>query len=189
MIASNRNCLKRQYYGVSRLAVLLTIAMALALFSIIYFVLRPPKDGRSYAQATNIILARTTLKIEEYAAEHNGIYPIGSDYSSAILYQTLSGDPSGQGETPTKPIYWSELNGPMNQNLVGTIDGKRVILDGFGNSLRYQSALDKDRKPVSNLGRAEEDFNLWSIGPDGLPAGFSTPGNFVGAETQDDIWQ
>jgi hypothetical protein len=113
---------------------------------------------------------------------------VGEDWSSAALYRALSGDESGQGQNPTGTIYWNELNDPRNTALVGMRNGGKVILDGYGNVIRYQAALDENRQTIEGI-RGNDDFNLWSIGPDGEPSSLQTPGVFESEETKDDIWR
>jgi len=133
-----------------------------------------------------VTLQNIALKLEEYKNENNGIYPVGEDGSSAVLYRVLSGDESGQGNTPTSPVYWEELNNPRNKALVGTLNGKKIILDGFGTSIRYRSALDENQRPVEGV-KNRGDFYLWSVGPDGKPSDLETPGTFTSEEKEDDI--
>ena len=80
------------------------------------------------------------------------------------------------------------MNDHRQRDLIGTRDGKRVILDGFGHPFRYRSAKDDNGKPVPNM-RNESDFDLWSIGPDGLRVDLKTPGDFTRKGTGDDIWE
>lgn len=137
---------------------------------------------------TRVTLQSIALRLEEYANENNGLYPVGQDGTSAILYKALSGDYTGQGQNPTGPIYWPELNDDTNPALVGVFRRDRVILDGFGQPFRYWSAKDEQGNPVPNI-RNDGAYDLWSIGPDGLPAEMNTPGNLFNEETQDDIWK
>lgn len=123
---------------------------------------------------TKVRLRFAALKLEEYANDNNGLYPVGEDTNSSILYLALSGDYSGEGKAPTGPVYWKELlaNDP---SLVGVEGGRRVILDGFSQSLRYRSALDENGEVVPNV-KNDASFDLWSVGPDGIDG------------TPDDIW-
>ncbi|MDA7536215.1 hypothetical protein N8534_00540, partial [bacterium] len=89
---------------------------------------------------------------------------------------------------PTGTIYWPELNDDRNPALVSTFQGFRVILDGYGQSLRYRSASDTDGNPVQNV-RNDGDFDLWSVGPDGEPSDINVSGLLNNEQTQDDIWQ
>ena len=164
---------------------LVLVVLIVVLSGIVIIILMPSSD-RSLKQ-TSVTLKNTRLKLEEYAADNNGIYPVGEDCSSAILYRKLSGDESAQGLRPTGPSYWAELNKANNSSLVGTVQGKKVILDGFGNVIRYQAALDENKKPVPGV-KNVEDFDLWSVGPDGEPADLNTPGALKNGQTKDDIW-
>lgn len=135
---------------------------------------------------TKVRIKYATLKIEEYANENNGLYPVGDDASSSILYNALSGDYSGQGEPPTGPTYWKELldNDP---SLVGEYQGKKVILDGFLQTLRYRSAWDENGEKVTNV-KNDGSFDIWSVGPDGEPSDINVDGTSESEFTKDDIW-
>lgn len=137
---------------------------------------------------TAVRLSEIRNRLEDFARENNGIYPVGEDASSAALYNSLSGDYTGQGSEPTGPVYWPELNNKKNPGLVGVLQGKRVILDGFGNSYRYRSALDKNGRPVANV-RNDGDYDLWSVGPDGEPSDLNVSGLLENEQTKDDIWR
>ena len=117
---------------------------------------------------TQVRLARLRMHLEEYVNENNCDYPLETDPVGSVLYKVLSGDYSGEGKEPTGPVYWRDLIGDETEGLVGRVDGKLVILDGFGRPFRYRSALDKDGNPKPNV--RNEDYDLWSVGPDGLPA-------------------
>ena len=135
---------------------------------------------------TKVRIKNATLKLEEYANENNGLYPVGDDASSSILYNALSGDFSGQGQDPTGPVYWKELL-TKDPSLVGTLQGKKVILDAFGQSLRYRAARDENGEIVPDV-KNDGSFDIWSIGPDGKPSDLNTDGNADNEETKDDIW-
>ncbi|MGC6464538.1 MAG: type II secretion system protein [Akkermansiaceae bacterium] len=135
---------------------------------------------------TKVRLKYATLKLEEYANENNGLYPVGDDASSSILYNALSGDYTGQGEPPTGPTYWKELLDD-DPSLVGVSSGKRVIFDGFLQSLRYRAARDENGDLVPNV-KNDGSFDIWSVGPDGEPSDFNVDGTAESEFTKDDIW-
>jgi len=135
---------------------------------------------------TKVRIKNGILKLEEYANENNGLYPVGEDASSSILYNALSGDYSGQGQNPTGPVYWKELL-TKDPSLVGTLQGKKVILDAFGQSLRYRAARDEDGEIVPDV-KNDGSFDLWSVGPDGEPSDLNIDGNTINEQTKDDIW-
>lgn len=137
---------------------------------------------------TRVRLQMIHLRLDEYANENNGVYPVGNDSIGTILYQILSGDYTGLGEPPTGSVYWPELNEGPKSGLVGIVRGKRAILDGYGQPFRYRSARDENGNPVPNL-RNDGHYDLWSIGPDGLPADVNVSGVLFSEETQDDIWR
>ena len=139
-------------------------------------------------QETSNRLMRIRIGLEKYASDNEGAYPVGTDGTSAVLYRVLSGDLAGQGGEPTGPTYWPELLAEKPNGLVGRFNGQLVILDVFGRPFRYRSALDEDGHPVPG-GRDEVDYDLWSVGPDGLPEDLDTPGTLKNEETKDDIWK
>lgn len=172
--------------GFTWIEIVVVIAIVLALVVFVVFALLPGGHPRDLKQ-TSVTLKNLSLRIEEYASEHNGIYPVGEDGSSAVLYRALSGDESGRGEAPTGPVYWKELNDPKNVSLVGNLNGKKIIIDSFGYTFRYWSALDQNKKPVRGVNKGS-DYDLWSTGPDGKPTDLSTRGTLMSEETKDDIW-
>ena len=136
---------------------------------------------------TQKTIGMVRTKLEAFFNEQ-GFYPVGQNATSACVYKALSGDPTGQGVNPTGTIYWPELNDDRNPALVSTLQGNRVILDGFGESLRYRSAIDVNGNPVQNV-KNDGDFDLWSIGPNGEPSDINVSGLLNNEQTQDDIWQ
>ncbi len=184
---SSNSPVRRVRPGFSLIELLVVVAIIVILAGITIGVMVRVNKKRDIDQ-TRTTLQMIRLKLEDYAAEHNGIYPVGQDATSAIVYKALSGDFTGQGQNPTEPVYWPELNDDRNPALVGVLQGNRVILDGFGQSFRYRAALDQNGNPVQNV-RNDGDFDLWSIGPDGEPSDINTSGNLDNEQTQDDIWQ
>ena len=117
----------------------------------------------------------------------NGFVPVGSDVSSKEVYKALSGDFTGRGEgEPEGTIYWPELLDDRKNALVGKMNGEFVILDAYGVSFRYRSALDIDGNPDPKAKNA--DFDIWSLGPDGEPSDLEVDSNLDNEETLDDIW-
>ncbi|HBF16230.1 MAG: type II secretion system GspH family protein [Akkermansiaceae bacterium] len=172
--------------GFSLIELLVVVSIIVILAGITIGVMSSVNAKRDISTTSkNIGMVRT--KLEEFYNEQN-FYPVGQDATSACVYKALSGDPTGQGANPTGTIYWPELNMNRNPALVGTFNGFRVILDGFGESLRYRSALDTNSNPVQNV-RNDGDFDLWSIGPDGEPSDINVSGLLNNEQTQDDIWQ
>lgn len=178
---------RRHRSGFSLIELLVVVAIIVILAGIVIGALIKVNKSRDIKQ-TRVTLKNIALKLEDYASEHNGIYPVGEDASSAILYNALSGDYSGQGQAPTGPVYWKELNDQKNASLVGTLQGKKVILDSFGNSFRYRAALDKNGNLVEEV-RNDGDFDLWSVGPDGEPSDLNISGHLENEQTKDDIWR
>lgn len=183
----HRDPAKKAGFTLIELLVVVSIIVILAGITVAVVV----NVGRSRDEkVTRSTLHTISVKLEEYANENNGLYPVGQDGTSTILYQALSGDYSGQGQIPSGPIYWPELNdqGNSSNSLVGRFRQNLAIFDGFGQPFRYRSAKDENGNPVPNI-RNDGAYDLWSIGPDGLPSDINTPGNLFTEETQDDIWK
>lgn len=171
--------------GFSLIELLVVVSIIVILAGITIGVMTQVNAKRDISTTSkNIGMVRT--KLEAYYNEQ-GFYPVGQDATSACVYKALSGDPTGQGTDPTGTIYWPELNDNRNPALVSTFNGFRVILDGFGESLRYRSASDTNGNPVQNVKYG--DFDLWSIGPDGEPSDINVSGLLNNEQTRDDIWQ
>ena len=99
----------------------------------------------------------------------------------------MSGDFTGRGEDePEGEIYWPELLKEGGSVLVGKNNGLRVILDGYGQSFRYRSAIDQEGNAEPKA--KNPDFDIWSVGPDGLPSDLNIDSNLQSEETIDDIW-
>lgn len=178
---------RRHRPGFSLVELLVVVAIIVILAGITIGALIKVNKARDIKQ-TRVTLKNIRLKLEEYASENNGIYPTGDDASSAAVFRVLSGDYSGQGKAPEGTVYWAELNNNKNPALIGTLQGKKVILDAFGNSIRYQAGLDKNGNPVEDV-KNDGDFDLWSVGPDGKPIDINTPGTLNSEFTKDDIWE
>ena len=172
--------------GFSLIELLVVVSIIVILAGITIGVMSQVNQKRDASTTSkNILMVRT--KLEAFYNEQ-GYYPVGQDATSASVYKALSGDPTGQGADPTGTIYWPELNDDRNPALVSTFQGFRVILDGYGQSLRYRSASDTAGNPVQNV-RNDGDFDLWSVGPDGEPSDINVSWLLNNEQTQDDIWQ
>jgi prepilin-type N-terminal cleavage/methylation domain-containing protein len=178
---------RRHRSGFSLIELLVVMTIIMILSGIVIGALIKVNKQRDIKQ-TRVTLRNLALKLEEYASEHNGIYPVGEEASSSILFNALSGDYTGQGQAPTGPIYWKELNDQKNAALVGTLQGKKIILDSFGQSFRYRAALDKNGDLVEEV-KNDGDFDLWSVGPDNEPTDLNISGLLENEQTKDDIWR
>ncbi len=138
---------------------------------------------------TIVRLARMKNGIENYASDNSGIYPFSNDVLSREVYKALSGDFTGRGTTSESPpegqTYWPELLN-KNSGLVRKINGEFVIIDKYNNSFRYRSGTDLQGSSVPEA--RNEDFDAWSLGPDGEPSGENIDSNLKSEETEDDIW-
>lgn len=173
--------------GFSLIELMVVISIIVILAGITIGVAQRVNVARDIKQ-TKVNLSMIRVKLEDYANENNGIYPVGQDATSAAVYRALSGDMTGQGQPPTEAIYWPELNDNRNEALVGVLNNNRVILDGFGESFRYRSARDRTGALVQNV-KNDGDFDLWSLGPDGEPSDINVTGMLINDQTQDDIWE
>lgn len=178
---------RRSRPGFSLIELLVVMSIIVILAGITIGVMVRVNRKRDIDQ-TRVTLGIIRTKLEDYATENNGIYPVGQDATSAALYRALSGDPTGQGQIPTETIYWPELNDDTNPALVGRLNNSRVILDGFGESYRYRAARDRTGALVQNV-RNDGDYDLWSLGPDGEPSDINVSGILINEQTQDDIWE
>lgn len=172
--------------GFSLVELLVVVSIIVILAGITIGVMSQVNAKRDIS-TTQKTIGMVRTKLEAFFNEQ-GFYPVGQNATSACVYKALSGDPTGQGVNPTGTIYWPELNDDRNPALVSTLQGNRVILDGFGESLRYRSAIDVSGNPVQNV-KNDGDFDLWSIGPNGEPSDINVSGLLNNEQTQDDIWQ
>ena len=143
------------------------------------------KDSQA-KKLTQVNLQNISQHVESYKTD-NGAYPVGETLITIELYKALSGDLSGQGEDPTEEIYWPDLL-RKDSAIVGITRGQRTILDGYGQSYRYRSALDIDGNP-NDLVKNDGAFDIWSIGPDNEPSGENIDSKANNDQTRDDIWK
>lgn len=171
--------------GFTLIELLVVIAIIAILAGIIFAAARSIQVKQNIAQ-TRVTLSNIQQHLETYAQDNNGLYPVGQDNGSSIIYNALSGDFTGQGNTPTNETYWREIVG-NNPDLVTTVQNKKVIIDAFGNTIRYKSARDGNGERVQDV-KNDGAFDLWSVGPDGEPSDLNTNGLLQNEDTLDDIW-
>ena len=171
--------------GFSLIELLVVVAIIVILGGIVIGALSKVKDSQA-KKLTQVNLQNISQHVESYKTD-NGAYPVGETLITIELYKALSGDLSGQGEDPTEEIYWPDLL-RKDSAIVGITRGQRTILDGYGQSYRYRSALDIDGNP-NDLVKNDGAFDIWSIGPDNEPSGENIDSKANNDQTQDDIWK
>jgi len=134
---------------------------------------------KSAESRTEVFVASVSRALDEYRSDE-GEYPKqgadGSEFSSDILYETLFGDFDGNDETDSdETVYLNTIN-PSAKGTARNVKehkGGYVLIDGFGNPLRYRAPGDQ------NPGNA---VDVWSAGFDG-----ETDLSNRGDVTKDDI--
>ena len=164
---------------------LVVVAIIVILGGIVIGALSKVKDSQA-KKLTQVNLQNISQHVESYKTD-NGAYPVGETLITTELYKALSGDLSGQGEYPTEEIYWPDLL-RKDSAIVGITRGQRTILDGYGQSYRYRSALDIDGNP-NDLVKNDGAFDIWSIGPDKEPSDENIASKADNEQTLDDIWK
>ena len=164
---------------------LVVVAIIVILGGIVIGALSKVKDSQA-KKLTQVNLQNISQHVESYKTD-NGAYPVGETLITTELYKALSGDLSGQGEDPTEEIYWPDLL-RKDSAIVGITRGQRTILDGYGQSYRYRSALDIDGNP-NDLVKNDGAFDIWSIGPDKEPSDENIDSKADNEQTLDDIWK
>lgn len=164
---------------------LVVVAIIVILGGIVIGALSKVKDSKA-KKLTQVNLQNISQHVESYKAD-NGFYPVGETLITIELYKALSGDLSGKGEDPTEEIYWPDLLRKDSTIVESTPEG-RIILDGYGQSYRYRSALDIDGNP-NDLVKNDGAFDVWSIGPDKEPSDENIDSKTDNDQTQDDIWK
>ncbi len=110
---------------------------------------------------TKVLIGQIGHALEAYRLD-NGTFPTGDglEQSSQDLYIALYGDSDGDGKPdPAATIYLDILNPDLtgNKGNVEEIGSNYLIIDAWKEPIRYQNP------PTMN-----PDFDLWSLGPDGV---------------------
>ncbi|MDP3850279.1 MAG: type II secretion system protein GspG [Luteolibacter sp.] len=150
------------------------------------------KQAREKAKVQIALLSKA---IEEYKLD-NGNYPTPAGTSATdvkhkngtgntyLLYKLLYLD--GAATNPPGKIYLPELD-PIN-NKQGWITGSGTsitIVDPWGQPYRYRVAVLSNG--TKNPSAQNPDFDLWSIGKDGLTKTGNSAADFSHKDVQDDI--
>lgn len=147
---------------------------------------------RQAKEKARVQLALLAKALDEYKLD-NGSYPVTAnkaqgDGSSAILYKALFGDGLSSGK-----IYLADLNpttskqGWVDPIATGTPPATLTgqIKDPWGNEYRYRSALNPGGAP--NADTVNPDYDLWSVGKDGVTNGANNPAGVRDTKNKDDI--
>lgn len=179
----------RRLQGGFTLVELLTVITIIVVLAAIVVVATGKVSKLQASKQTSVRIAKAKSELENYSTDNDGIYPVepGGTTFTYTLYKVLSGDLSGRGdkEQTFGTIYWPELQNP-NSGLVKLLPQGFVIADGFANSLHYRSGTDAQGNPDPQS--RNPDYDLWSTGPDGLPADPNIDSTLQNEQTQDDIW-
>ncbi|MDB4537139.1 type II secretion system protein GspG [Akkermansiaceae bacterium] len=170
--------------GFSLIELLVVVAIIVILGGIVISALAGMKNKQA-KNLTQVNLKNISMHVENYKTD-NGAYPVGETLITIELYKALSGDLSGKGEEPTETIYWPDLL-KKDSPIVGISGGQRIILDGYGQSFRYRSALDINGK-LNELVKNDGSFDVWSIGADHEPSDPNIDSKTDNDQTKDDIW-
>ncbi len=186
IIPSNRTA---GFTLVEMLAVI-TIIVILASLVVVGLGFATDKQARETARVQIALLGAT---LEEYKLD-NGIYPpVGDNASgennSTVLFDRLFWDSDDDGITGDQDrdqkVYLSELD-PMDskQKWTEKHGNSYKIVDPWGNEYRYRSA--QNEQGSRNSSTQNPDFDLWSVGKDGL-TNTSQPFDPEHEDNRDDI--
>jgi len=123
-------------------------------------------EDRAKEKATANKITAMSSALEAYLADDNPLPPGNGDASSSTaLYEALSGDTDHDGEPDAgKTVYDSNLSPSINAGTikcpVELIAGKYVIIDSFGNPMRYRTTGGKNTS-------VEDGYDIWGMGKDG----------------------
>ncbi|GHC42986.1 hypothetical protein GCM10007100_05000 [Roseibacillus persicicus] len=120
------------------------------------------------------------IKLEEYQADH-GEFPLGdgSPTSSGSLYDAFYQNGIRSGSK----VYMPELDSKYSDSFRGQIRGG-LILDPFKHGRPYFYLRAYDASGTMVKGAENPNFDLWSVGPDGVGRGDR---GATAAELADDI--
>lgn len=127
---------------------------------------------------TTVLLGSISRALEEYRLE-NGAFPTGDggDKSTEEVFAALYGDADKDGSPDDgATVYLNVLDPNLTGNKQNVISsgGSYIIIDAWGEAYRYQSPGDMN---------PQDDFDLWSFGPDGKGG----PNSGTKRERSDDI--
>ncbi|MEO5915907.1 MAG: type II secretion system protein GspG [Luteolibacter sp.] len=150
---------------------------------------------RQAKEKARVQIALLTKALEDYKLS-NGSYPASensadgknqSKFLFKALYWDSDDDGTGVPADTDQKIYLADLD-PLTSKqgwTTGTPSDTTKITDPWGNEYRYRSALKADG--TANADTINPDFDLWSVGKDGVTEGGSTAGNLKDPKNRDDI--
>lgn len=151
--------LRRGFTIIELLAVIAIIAILSGLsFGTFLLVNRNANEKK-----TRVIIENVSLHLDAYVNEGEGPYPDGNGGAGSTeeIVKILSGgEITDNDRKPRIPQADPEYTG--KGKMVQQINGKWVLVDGFGNEMLYRGPNSSSR--VNNM---ENGYDLWSIGADG----------------------
>ena len=147
--------------GFTLMEILVVIAIIAVLASMTVGGLKWYKRKAAVSRTT-VLVGGVGRALEDYRLD-NGSFPAGDggDTSTAEVYQVLYGDLDGDGKSNSGATVYLSLLDPSltgNKKNVDTRSSNYVIVDAWLEPMRYQSPGQMN---------PEDDFDLWSMGPDG----------------------
>ncbi len=137
--------------GYTLIEVIITLFLVIGVSGIAFHVFRQTTYRIKVSQ-TQTLLQLLEYSLEQYALDHDGIYPAGDgSYASAqILYQKLAGyTPEGVRDESAR--CYGEYLSPRGR----FVEDERAVVDSFGNYIRYIAPYSEN----SSL----KAYRLWSL--------------------------
>lgn len=160
--------LRRFQKGFTLIEILTVMAIIMVLAAAMGLGFKAAYEKRDYEKA-KVQLALLSKAIEDYAVDNGGVYPCLSSNPQGMnqskdLFELLFKN----GKRDNTRIYLSELDPKDNKQK--WINGEKIV-DPWGNEYRYRSGKDASGNPSASA--ENPDFDLWSVGKDGLHSNIS----------------